>query len=298
MLSPDNNYATTQTIYPANMKIYVYEMPDEFTVDPLRNNRKCSHRAPQSWQTKYSAEVLLHETLIKSPLRTLDASEATFFYVPVYACCFLHGRATNFVLGNEFISRALHHIQSKFPYWDRRQGRDHIWTLTHDIGACLAPLEVVRNSILLTSTGDVMDHGKDLEQYVSQYSSAYSRLHKFDNCFSPWKDIPIPPMIHSSYIQELRKGDGGDGDKGGEILASFRGATLSHPVYSRGIRQRWIHDFTNDTVIKVTDSHPSNEHSNPQEYVKAYMMEMRQSKFCLCPPVIQKYLFLLSMRQT
>lgn len=30
-------------------------------------------------------------------------------------------------------------IQEKFPYWNRRGGRDHIWMMTNDEGACWMP---------------------------------------------------------------------------------------------------------------------------------------------------------------
>jgi hypothetical protein len=44
----------------------------------------------------YKAEPLFHEMLLQSAHRTLDPSEADYFYVPVYAACYawpVHGFA-------------------------------------------------------------------------------------------------------------------------------------------------------------------------------------------------------------
>jgi hypothetical protein len=40
-------------------------------------------------------------------------------------------------------------LRSTFPYWDRRNGTDHIVMATHDEGSCWLPNEL-RNAILLT----------------------------------------------------------------------------------------------------------------------------------------------------
>jgi hypothetical protein len=44
-------------------------------------------------------------------------------------------------------------VKSHFPYWDRRGGRDHIWLMNHDEGACYAPTDIYRSSIFLTHWG-------------------------------------------------------------------------------------------------------------------------------------------------
>jgi hypothetical protein len=37
---------------------------------------------------------------------------------------------------------AKRYIQKTWPWWNKRQGRDHIWLFSHDEGACWAPTEV------------------------------------------------------------------------------------------------------------------------------------------------------------
>ena len=44
-------------------------------------------------------------------------------------------------------------VKQHFPYWDRKQGRDHIWLMSHDEGACYAPTDIYRESIFLTHWG-------------------------------------------------------------------------------------------------------------------------------------------------
>lgn len=42
---------------------------------------------------RYPLESHLHELMLQSPHRTLDPEEADFFYVPVYASCFMEAVA-------------------------------------------------------------------------------------------------------------------------------------------------------------------------------------------------------------
>ncbi len=48
---------------------------------------------------------------------------------------------------------AKRYLQKTWPWWNRRQGRDHIWLFSHDEGACWAPTEVFNSSIILTHWG-------------------------------------------------------------------------------------------------------------------------------------------------
>nr|GEV81876.1 probable glucuronoxylan glucuronosyltransferase IRX7 [Tanacetum cinerariifolium] len=69
-----------------DMKVYVYELPSKYNVDWLSNNRCSNHL--------FASEVAIHNAL-RSDVRTLDPSEADFFFVPVYVSC-------NFSTGNGF----------------------------------------------------------------------------------------------------------------------------------------------------------------------------------------------------
>ena len=79
--------------------------------------------------------------------RTFDPEEADFFYVPVYITCLIYPvlgwadypafhaptnprpmHAANLVLD------AKRWLQQHMPWWDRRQGHDHIFLMAHDEG--------------------------------------------------------------------------------------------------------------------------------------------------------------------
>ncbi len=44
-------------------------------------------------------------------------------------------------------------LQKEMPWWDRRGGRDHVWLMPHDEGACYMPTEIYNTSIVLTHWG-------------------------------------------------------------------------------------------------------------------------------------------------
>ncbi|PNH01020.1 putative beta-1,4-xylosyltransferase IRX10L, partial [Tetrabaena socialis] len=118
----------------------------------------------------YSVEVYLHEMLAISPHRTFDPEEADFFYVPVYYTCFMwpiNGWAdmpfwgpptswARYANAAHMWLAAKKWIQSAFPFWDRRGGRDHIFMANHDEGACYMPTEIYKTAIMLTHCPDRM----------------------------------------------------------------------------------------------------------------------------------------------
>ena len=78
--------------------IYVYEIPplytshmEQYKLSPMA----CLHRKfhvggdADFVSDGYNIEQFLHETLLTSAHRTYDASEADFFYVPVYIACMM-----------------------------------------------------------------------------------------------------------------------------------------------------------------------------------------------------------------
>lgn len=139
------------------LKIFVYNLPADFNTNML------DPRLPRKFDcmsSMYSAEVLIHEQLLRSEHRTTDPEQADFFYVPIYMSCYrsllqfasrvrlkdrvgiLRGRGltveeTLF----EFFMSAIDYLRDEEPYWERQEGRDHIFTFTHDYGACFTYLE-------------------------------------------------------------------------------------------------------------------------------------------------------------
>lgn len=268
------------------LRIYVYDLPKEFNTDLSRNNPDCRWDSPYTWQTKYTLEVYLHEMFLISEMRTLDPNEADLFYMPVYVGCFLHSHGTNFIKTQNLILRAQKWARSHFAYWDRLQGRDHVFTLTHDIGACIAPFQELRHAILITNTGELLNRKAAFSVYTDMYTKGYKDVHDLSlPCFNPWKDIVAPPMINDEYMLNWHKAKK---QERRNLLATFRGTIIDRPgwkFYSRGIRQRWLKKYEFDEKIKITAVHPREGFGKKAAHYQAtYRQDFLSSKYCLCPP--------------
>ena len=273
------------------LKIYVYEMPEFYNKEQSRINPDCRYDYSTTWQTKYTLEVYLHEQLLKSKLRTTDPEEANLFYVPLYISCFMHARATNFFSANDMVQKSLHWVQQTHPYWNRTLGRDHVWTFTHDIGACVAPFRTMRHSIFITNTGELHDRSRAMAYYTGMYSPNYQQEKRDMSlpCYTPWKDIVAPPMINDQSLIDS-KGGSKEGHHKRNVLASFRGTILTGgtwSMYSRFIRQKWKTLYEGDDEIHITAVHPREgmgSREKATKYAKTYRDDFLNSKFCLCPP--------------
>ncbi|GFR45050.1 hypothetical protein Agub_g6421 [Astrephomene gubernaculifera] len=253
--------------------IYIYDMPPEFTSRMLQYKLVNDHCGYRSWREgnrtevygdNYSLEVYLHEMLAISQHRTFDPEEADFFYVPVYYGCFMwpiNGWADMPFWGAPTswhrYSNAAHMwlaaknwIQSHFPYWDRRGGRDHIWMTNHDEGACYMPTEIYNASIMLTHWGRLdPDHKSNTAYHPDNYSNGIKWpgvlggqdvkiLYEGHPCYNPKKDLVVPgfkPPNHFSSSPLL-----GSAPYERDILLYLRGdvGKYRQPNYSRGIRQK------------------------------------------------------------
>ena len=273
------------------IKIYVYDMPAYYNTEQSELNPDCRHDYSTTWQTKYTLEVYLHEQLLKSPLRTKDPDEANLFYVPLYISCYMHARATNFFRANDHVRSSLNWVKHAHPFWNRTLGRDHVWTFTHDIGACVAPYREMHHSIFITNTGELHDRSTAMAYYTGMYSPDYQQKKRDMSlpCFDPWKDIVAPPMINDQSMISS-KGGSREGHHKRTVLASFRGTILSGGTwgkYSRMIRQTWQKVYEGDDEIKITAVHPREgmgSRKKATHYAQTYRADFLNSKFCLCPP--------------
>jgi len=150
------------------LKIYVYEMPEELNEALWLDEPKCH-------TYMFRAEVFFYRRLLASPYVTTDPEEADFFYVPVYSMC--HFKATQGLPLHEpahtDIQRALRIIKQQ-EWWRRHQGRDHIFALPGDYGGCFTyqpakargiRLPELKQAILLQTLGE---HGHPCYEQVRQ----------------------------------------------------------------------------------------------------------------------------------
>ncbi|ONK71814.1 uncharacterized protein A4U43_C04F12670 [Asparagus officinalis] len=236
------------------LKIYVYNLPPRYNGDWLDNPRCGSHL--------FAAEVAIHEALLTSKFRTLNPDEADFFFVPVYVSC-------NFSTVNGFpsltharslIASSIAEIKTKFPFWNRTNGQDHIFVASHDYGACFHAMEDVaiadgipgflKSSILLQTFGVISPHRCQEAEHV---------------LIPPY----IPPEVLRSPPPETKKRD---------IFVFFRGKMEVHPknisgrYYSKKVRTAVWNQYSNNRKFYLR-----------RKRFDGYQSEISRSVFCLCP---------------
>ncbi|GFH09433.1 EGF-like domain-containing protein, partial [Haematococcus lacustris] len=119
--------------------------------------------------------------------RTFDPEEADYFYMPIYTSCFIypihcwadgpwwHSPSGPRVMHvANMLLEARDWVRSHFPWWNRRGGRDHIFLMTHDEGACYAPIEIFNSSIFLTHWGRLDLHHRSNTAFTpDNYTQEY-----------------------------------------------------------------------------------------------------------------------------
>eukprot|EP00899_Mesostigma_viride_P003094 jgi/Mesvir1/12786/Mv22839-RA.1 len=260
---------TTTTPSTKRPRIYVYELPPVFNSRLLQLRRPglCTTRRFESLprglfqgsfqEWPYNFDFLFLEWLLQSEHRTLDPAQADYFYVPFLISCYifladdfprhrLMDGGYNVIAAAQAVKLILQHIRGHYPYWDRRNGTDHIWAWTWDEGSAGAPA-VIRNSILLTSWG---------ARYVAP-RTAYSRslyIREQNNQHDTWlfgmafQDVPLsyyPPgtkfnsrgVTWAGDVEERGDAPGYDPDKDIVFPAPYYSWLNSdHSLYHRWLR--------------------------------------------------------------
>lgn len=97
----------------ARLRVFVYDLPEVYNVEQVRESHTNPPltRDPICDTSFYSAEVSLHRFFLQSEVRTLQPDEADFFYVPIYATCFLMMHLpTNLTQTGEHYMRGMQHV--------------------------------------------------------------------------------------------------------------------------------------------------------------------------------------------
>lgn len=239
-----------------SFKIFVYNLPPKFHVEMLKKNKRCV-------TDQYGTEIRIHANIMQSKMYTLDPLEAEFFYVPVYGECKLFeniatlGAKKGLQETNAWWLEAMKLVTDQYPFWNRTQGRDHVFTFAGARGPHIFKdwKRHIKKSIFLTPEGD-----RSLSEQ-----------------FNTWKDIVIPGLEpDSEFIDgKLRKQSSLKKD----IFAFFRGTILNKAgilAYSRGIRPKMEAAFKKHKDVIFTEEIPSCDRD-------CYRKELRKSTFCLCP---------------
>ncbi|KAL4856586.1 DNA-directed RNA polymerase II subunit RPB2 [Chlorella vulgaris] len=306
--------------------IYVYELPPIYNAVLLSYRTEKAHcvvrffdehnRTIMNDPHLHNLETGLHEMLLQSEHRTLDPSEADYFYVPVYSRCLIYpvafatdfpyfhggpaasriGAATNLLL------EVFHWIRSHHPWWDRSGGRDHIILSVHDEGSCWIPA-ALRPAIILSHWGRTDfphisqtsfgpdNYSLNITHPVWQPEGHLGKLGAFP-CYDPRKDLTVPLMWSPNKYGSSPLLGAPTRER--HILAFFKGRVMEDkPAYSRGTRQ-FLAKMTRDNNwwgkhrIHVGDAMPKGNISESVSYSEA----LASSVFCFslmgegCIPVL------------
>lgn len=218
---------------------------------------------PSPADYKYGAEALFLSLLQNSQFVTQDPAHATFFVLPTRCTAYRYAAASRQegqALAEATAAAMLADIRTRFPYWNRTRGADHVYLCSHDMGTSVAasPLsaELRKNAIALVNTAD------------------YNDTH-----YTPHKDIALPPNIGDGCPTCIQGGQRlpveAAGDTGGapaatqsrHLLAFFAG-TMDRGAVRPLVYRLWHRDA--DFVIH-------DGYLNGQQYLRG----LSTAQFCL-----------------
>ncbi|KAI3793777.1 hypothetical protein L1987_36399 [Smallanthus sonchifolius] len=240
-----------------SLKVYIYELPSKYNSDWLSIERCSNHL--------FASEVAIHKALSKSQVRTFDPSVADFFFVPVYVSC-------KFSAGNGFpeigharglLSSAVDLISSEFPFWNRRNGSDHVFVASHDYGACFHAME---DRAVAEGIPEFMKNSIVLQTFGVRYRHPCQDV----------ENIVIPPYISPKKVQSIVSMSPVTACR--DIFVFFRGKMEVHPknvsgqYYSRRVRTKIHRKYSHDRRFYLRRNRFAGYHS-----------EIVRSVFCLCP---------------
>jgi len=173
-------------------RIFVYDMPSAFTSGhlPLHPHPAaqpgCMHRviAPdgsvKGWANAYSAQVYVHERILRSKYRTHDPTKADYFFVPLWQQCL----SSDSVTMPSYVELAMNYVRKTWPYWDLTHGHRHLLVLPDDLGSC-----DLRRQILLWKNATFIQHNGLAR--TAKIGDSYSLF----PCYVEGKDVMIPPTL-------------------------------------------------------------------------------------------------------
>jgi hypothetical protein len=268
---------------PSSVSIYVYDLPSDLGLAAFAYNAY----ANRGGETIYLAEWHFLEALLgDASTRTTDPAQADLFFVPLFA---VQGVSSNFYCPRGQLELVVGHLQARSSYWRRSQGRDHVFFVSGDKGACGLPPEVASRPIFLSHFGL-------LGPYDSMPRAAAERR-KLDNaervareirggawCLAPHKDVVVPPLAprkpgdavpqdaeQRPWRYLLVHGGGVYGPGG--VRQSRAGWLNSR--YSQGIRQELFETYANVSAIDAGAMRISDRRLPEAIFAAA--------KFCLAP---------------
>ena len=297
--------------------VYVYDMDAQFVENLLQwrvNAQSCVYRtfgwsgAPEFTSDTYQVESMLHEALLQSRHRTYDPEEADLFYVPAYLACYIYplygaadwphwpgldgAKAGHLATRAGAATRMMMAVQasvaSVLPYWDRSGGRDHVFLMPHDEGACYVP-QAAWPAHMLASWGRLDIAHTSMSGYEADNYSAPARHpvyapnglvkeHGDHPCLDPAKDVVVPAFRGAHvYGQSPIVGALPPRKRNLMFFSGRGGEEWMPPKFSRGIRQT-LYELHREGGWEERGLVMASGHTG------AYSYELASSVFCLQVP--------------
>ncbi|GAQ88078.1 Exostosin family protein [Klebsormidium nitens] len=236
------------------LKVFVYDLPSKYNTKLLEKDSRCLNHM-------FAAEIFVHRNLLNSSIRTMDPSEADWFYTPVYTTCDLtpNGLPLPFK-APQLMRSAIRWVAEHYPYWNRSEGADHFFTVPHDFGACFhyQEEEAIKRRILpvLQRATLVQTFGQNNHVCLKEGSIVvppYAPPQKMRSRFIP----PDTPRSIFVYFRGMFYDISNDPEGG---------------YYARGARAAIWENFKDNPLFDLSSDHPS-----------TYYEDMQRAVFCLCP---------------
>ena len=237
----------------------------------------------------YSTEWrFLNYLLRDATVRTFDPEKADLFFVPTLGSL---GRmpgseGTHRCMQSAQLEMLVHHLRTRHPYWDRSEGRDHVFFLTGDQGACGLGATGTR-PIFITAWG-LLGTSKKMaafDKFKDDFIDANvirRALNAGELCHAPHKDVVVPPygdvQFTDTTVQREKESFEYTLLHVGGIWGAGNHGTRKISFYSQGMRQA--------LYILFGDERGSKhgmwiQNRSMQSSRLAY--KTKHSKFCLAP---------------
>ena len=270
---------TAMRSHRTTVSIFVYELPPSIA---FRFGRRIDPNYMSEW-------AFIDRLLGDHSARTLNPEDADLFLVPFLS---VFGHSSNRLCDRARLELAVHWLRSRHPYYDRSGGRDHVFFLTGDRGACgmgsagVGPIFVTHFGLLgpYRTMKTVADSGMT-DAVLQQTSSELAAVMSSGKwCYAPHKDILAPPYYSRSPTIPREGLDRGRGVRllvhSGGIWGASGIGKQAITFYSMGVRQRLFLAFgrgvgrSEDARVAIM---------NTSFGKKSMSALMGSSDFCLAP---------------
>ncbi|KAG2493501.1 hypothetical protein HYH03_008317 [Edaphochlamys debaryana] len=297
----------------ANMKVYVYDLPENVV-----HRREVNDRW-SSIDVIYLAEIVFMEQLLSDwSVRTENPWEASIFVIPTY---------TYWYTGNgngpyPIFDRVSHYLQQTSPFWNATRGRNHVLFATNDLGVCKlewAP-PLLQHSIKVVHyglstrrpygrpsnnsaphAGSLADEAMPLPGHrfpgMANFSAVAIEM-EHRSCYRPEKDVVFPNFLEQRWVLSTKYKRNSlvsslpDGsrivtrqpdDPVRNITFYFTGSNrVGEMEYSLGVRQTIYEMFGPGGKHHANGSHPRPDYLVAHATHSA-VEDLQRAKFCLAP---------------